>query len=280
MIRRQQFVTTSYYEHMLAGLAEMLEYRRANPLPGDTVAESASRSSREMKQTLFIRLMLRYTAGEDVESIGSDLELLIEAYELCQKDLAAYEGVPEIAPLNIEDWAYQYQEFVQVVGFCILLHRHDCLARFVGLFDAAGFAGEDVLYEDLINKVLPGRREVDEYYHDVYQPLVDAIYADVPEERSRLLSEYCSGWYAAFGNIPNYWHDTHLSMTEEGGSYFGYWVIEAAAVAYLYNIDDSEISHMVYPRDLVEYARSYHPGKSEGHVPSTVCSVKSPLMEK
>ncbi|WP_407719305.1 hypothetical protein [Pseudomonas syringae] len=26
---------------------------------------------------------------------------------------------------------------------------------------------------------------------------------------------------------------------------------------YLYNIDDSKIDHMVYPKDLVEYARNY-----------------------
>lgn len=31
--------------------------------------------------------------------------------------------------------------------------------------------------------------------------------------------------------------------------------IEAGAIAFLYDIDDSEIDHRVYPKDLVEYAR-------------------------
>ncbi len=35
-----------------------------------------------------------------------------------------------------------------------------------------------------------------------------------------------------------------------------HWALEAGAVAFLYGIDDSKIDHMVYPKDLVEYARS------------------------
>jgi hypothetical protein len=31
--------------------------------------------------------------------------------------------------------------------------------------------------------------------------------------------------------------------------------IEAGTIAFLYDIDDSEIDHRVYPKDLVEYAR-------------------------
>jgi hypothetical protein len=87
---------------------------------------------------------------------------------------------------------------VQVIGFCALLHRTDLLKRFVRLIDNAGYVGDDTLYEDLLCKALPNRHDVDQWYHDVYSPLVQAIY-----------------------------------------------------------IDDSKIDHMVYPKDLVEYARSY-----------------------
>ncbi|MFJ2683063.1 PoNe immunity protein domain-containing protein [Pseudomonas sp. NPDC087342] len=51
------------------------------------------------------------------------------------------------------------------------------------------------------------------------------------------------------------WHDLHLQG--EDGNYVGYWAIEAGAIAFLYDIDDSEIDHMVYPKDLVEYARAH-----------------------
>jgi len=257
MKRRQQFITEGYYKSMLSICDEILAERAVSPLFGDTPEESAFRTSSERKDTLFMRLMLKYTAGEEISSLREDLERLIEAYEDLQKDFAAYEGMPNIAPLNIEDAVFQYQEFVQVVGFCILLHENELLARFVALMDAAGFAGDDMLYEDLLKKVLPARQELNEYYHAVYESLIESIYADGASERSRLLGEYCSGWYAAFAELPNYWHDTHLRMKEDDGSYFGYWVMEAAAIAYLYGIDDSEIDHMVYPKDLVAYARSF-----------------------
>lgn len=51
------------------------------------------------------------------------------------------------------------------------------------------------------------------------------------------------------------WHDGHLQMTDTDGHYFGYWAFEAGAVAFLLDIDDSSIDHMVYPKDLVAYAR-------------------------
>jgi hypothetical protein len=40
------------------------------------------------------------------------------------------------------------------------------------------------------------------------------------------------------------------------GDYFGYWAFEAGAVAYLLDLDDSAITHMVYPKDLVAWARA------------------------
>ncbi|KPY26140.1 PoNe immunity protein domain-containing protein, partial [Pseudomonas syringae group genomosp. 3] len=147
----------------------------------------------------------------------------------------------------------QYEECVQVISLCILLHRTDLLKRFVTLMDEAGYAGDDTLYEDLLRKILPNRQDIDQWYHDVYTPLIQAIYADSKEKSSKLLSEYCKQWYPAFKQAP--WHDTHLQGEE--GNYVGYWAFEAGAIAFLYGIDDSKIDHMVYPKDLVEYARNY-----------------------
>lgn len=129
------------------------------------------------------------------------------------------------------------------------------LKRFAKLVDDANYKGEDTLYEDLLRKRLPDREDVDEWYHDVYTPLIEAIYADEKAEASQLLTDYCEQWYAAFSHAP--WHDSHLNGDE--GSYVGYWAIEAAAVAYLYDIDDSKVEHMVYPKALVDYARSHNP---------------------
>jgi len=254
--RRQPFITDGYYKNLVkfhdSAKASWLE----DPLEGDTPEHGASLTAYEVKMSAFNGLMLRYTAGEDISSLGFFLEALVEAYEQYQHALGRYHGEADIAPLNIQDLVFEYQEFVQVVSFCVLLHRHDLLSRFVRLMDRAGLSAQDVLYEDLLKKCLPDRFEVDEYYHDLYEPLVEAVYAGTPDEASRLLADYCSGWYGAFANLSNYWHDTHLTMTETDGAYFGYWALEAAGIAYLYDIDDSAVDHMVYPRDLVEYARA------------------------
>jgi hypothetical protein len=52
------------------------------------------------------------------------------------------------------------------------------------------------------------------------------------------------------------WHDSHLNLTARGPGYYGYWAVEAAAVAYLLELDDSTFrDHLVYPKDLIDFAR-------------------------
>ena len=199
------------------------------------------------------KLLATYTAGEEISTLLPILEDLIEKYEIRQNKLAKNEQTPDISPLAISDYPYQYQECVQVIGFCILLHRTDLLKRFVFLIDNAGYEGTDTLYEDLLCKILPGRHDIDQWYHDVYSPLVQAVYSKTTTEATSHLEKYCNQWYPAFQQAP--WYDTHHQGEE--GSYVGYWAIEAGAIAFLYGIDDSTVDHMVYPKDLVEYARNH-----------------------
>lgn len=217
--------------------------------------EEASQRAKYFQTLALDKLLATYTSGENIENLTPLLEDLVKKYEIRQKTLAEYQGVQNISPLAIDDWINQYEEAVQVISLCILLHRTDLLPRFVKLIDDAGYAGEDTLYEALLNKVMPNRHDVDEWYHDVYTPLIQAIYSDNKEDPPKLLKKYCKQWYPAFKQAP--WHDTHLQGEE--GTYVGYWAFEAGAVAFLYGIDDSKIDHMVYPKDLVEYARNHQP---------------------
>ncbi|HEM7878850.1 DUF1911 domain-containing protein [Burkholderia contaminans] len=70
------------------------------------------------------------------------------------------------------------------------------------------------------------------------------------------------------------WHDSHLNLSNEWGLYFGYWAIEAAALSYILELDDTSLrEHIVYPKDLVDFARSFEePAKSSavGTSPKTV----------
>ena len=250
---RQKFFCEKHYEHFLREHDELIEFFRTNKFKSDSALEEASQRAKYFQTLALDKLLATYTAGENVETLNPLLEDLIEKYEIRQKTLAEYQGIPNISPLAIDDWPNQYEEAVQVISLCILLHRIDLLPRFIKLIDDAGYAGDDTLYEALLNKVMPNRHDIDEWYHDVYTLLIQAIYSDDKEEQPKLLKKYCQQWYPAFKQAP--WHDTHLQGDE--GIYVGYWSFEAGAAAFLYGINDSKIDHMVYPKDLVEYARNY-----------------------
>lgn len=255
MKQRQKFFTESQYNTFLKEYEEVLEFCKTNTFQSSSPEQEASLRARHLQDLLLDKILACYTAGEAVETLIPLLEELIEKYEIRQNKLAIYEQEPTISPLAIDDWLDQYEECVQVISLCILLQRTDLLKRFVALTDKAGYAGDDTLYEDLLRKSLPNRHDIDQWYHDVYTLLIKATYAESKEESSKLLDDYCKQWYSAFKQAP--WHDTHLQG--EDGSYVGYWAFEAGAIAFLYGIDDSRINHMIYPKDLVEYARNYRP---------------------
>ncbi|BBP70651.1 hypothetical protein PHLH6_26550 [Pseudomonas sp. Seg1] len=252
---RQHLFTKTHYENFKREHDEVIVFFETNTFQSDSAEEEASLRATYFKQLAFDRLLAAYTAGEEIYSLIPLLEDLIAKHELRQAKLAEYQRTPDISPLAINDWLDEYEECVQIIGFCILLHRTDLLKRFVQLIDRAGYAGDDTLYEDLLVKLLPDRHDVDQWFHETYSPLILAIYAESKGEASEYLKNYCAQWYAAFQQAP--WHDSHLKG--ENGNYVGYWAIEAGAIAYLYGIDDNQIDHMVYPKDLVEYARSHAP---------------------
>ena len=71
------------------------------------------------------------------------------------------------------------------------------------------------------------------------------------------MQQYLDGWYKAFEGVP--WHNGHLVVTEEYSAYEGYWAFEAAAVCILLGLDDAPFrDHMVYPKDLADWARAHN----------------------
>ncbi|MBK5396079.1 DUF1911 domain-containing protein [Pseudomonas sp. TH39(2020)] len=251
MIKRQKYLTVKRHENFIINYKKSFIFWEDKLFQADSPEQEKSIRARHF-QTLHLKnILIRYTAGEEVHNLAILLETLVESYENLQKKLAQFEQIENITPLIIDDWVDEYQECLQVISLCILLHRRDLLKRFVFLIDNAGYAGTDTLYEDLLIKVLPEREDVDQWYHDVYTLLIQAIYTEDKNNASELLEKHCTNWYSHFDQAP--WHDSHKDGDE--GSYVGYWALEAGAIAFLYDIDDSNIDHMVYPKDLVKYAR-------------------------
>lgn len=259
--RRQQFITEKYFLTMKPMVEESYRYWSENVGEGDTPEEKKSLALMDSAQTALDLLLLHYTAGAPIEALRVQLGEVVEAYERYQKALGVFQEAPEMAPLGL-DQLDDYERCMQLIGLCYLLHRRDLLPRIARLEDP-GYAGEDTLYEDLLSFELEGRFEVDAWYHDEpYRDLVNSLYRDTPAERLDDVQKYLKAWYPAFKSVP--WHDGHLRMTETDGDYFGYWAFEAGAVAYLLDLDDSSITHMVYPKDLVAWAREHKQLSEDG----------------
>lgn len=254
--RRQPYLTEAYYNNMVRFFDEEEAFWTAQVLDEDHEGQGDSLKADEIRLATFCGLLLRYTAGEPIAKLEPLLERLIDQCEMYQRCLEYSEGVRGVSPLNIKALLSHYQEFIQIVSLCILLQRKDLLGRFVRLTDQAGFSGDDALYEKLLGKQLPDRVDVDTCYHPMYGLLIQAINAQTPGEAALCLQKYCDAWYESFEGESTYWHDTHTEIDGCEGSYIGYWAFEAGAVAYLFDIDDSEIASMVYPKDLVDYARA------------------------
>ncbi|AXK52125.1 MULTISPECIES: PoNe immunity protein domain-containing protein [Pseudomonas] len=263
MNRRQVFLSHKQYHDFLESLAGEEAHWQTHSMMADSPEQEASLKASTVRSARLHHLILGYTGGAPMEQLARELDGVIEGYEDYQRKLEVYEERPDIAPLNIEDYPDEYEEYVQVISLCILLQRSDLLPRLVLLQDRAGFGGQDTLIEDLLKPYLPDRAELDEWYHSLYSPLIWAIYSEDPDEPRQLLVEYCNQWYEAFEQAP--WHDSHLQGDE--GSYFGYWAFEAAAVAYLFGLDDSAVKHMIFPREMLEYARRFTPPISQGVIP-------------
>jgi hypothetical protein len=251
--RRQQFLTENYYQVLAKHFGDSAAYWAANTPEADSPQEAKSLAAASIADDSFMLWILRYTAGEPIEQLRSELTSVVEAYERYQKALEAYEQVPEIAPLGLGEIG-QYERCMQLIGLCYLLHRRDLLPRIIALEDPA-YAGADAFYEDFLSYEMSDRFDTNDMLHiELYDRLVHAMYAETDEESVEDIQKYVLAWYPAFKYVP--WHDGHLRINGTDGDYFGYWAFEAGAVAYLLDLDDSSITHMVYPKDLVAWARA------------------------
>jgi hypothetical protein len=251
--RRQVFLTQEFFKGSSTQIEESIALWLRTLPQGESLEARQSSAASLVASDTYELFSLRYTAGIPIEQLRRELTGVIEAYERYQKALEAYEEIPQVAPLGFEDIG-DYERALQLVSLCYLLHRRDLLPRLRALLDP-GYAGEDTVYEDLMAFDVAGRADIDEWYHaEPYSTLVNAMYLD-KAEASAELKAYCDGWYKCFEVVP--WHNSHTRIEGSEGDYFGYWAFEAGAVVFLYDLDDTAIDHMVYPRELVAWAREH-----------------------
>lgn len=253
--RRQQFLSEDYFVFYRDWMMESIQYWQDN-VPAGHGSEVAGRASafRLAARTNADLFLLRYTAGESLVALRADLTSVIELYEESASRIRAECGSDDAAPLLLDELE-DYERTMQLIGLCILFHRTDLLPRVAAMFDGTN-AGDDALYEDVLSYYLEERYDVDELLHQKpYRHLLKSL-RDESNKSAADVEKYLKLWYVAMKELT--WHDSHLDLTENGPGYHGYWAIEAGAVAYLLEIDDRAVrDNIVYPKDLVDFARAF-----------------------
>lgn len=258
--RRQRFISEQYFKWLSDFLTGSIDTWSKNlPANGTEDSKRAVAASRRANNR-FTLLLLRYTAGEPIEPLRSELDLILADYEEYAKFQSREFESPNWPPFLLGELK-DYERAMQLIGLCYLLHRRDLLPRIAALEDPS-YRAQDTLYEDLLAYGLEGRTDVDVWFHESYRDCINSVYGDSDEESLTDLNSYLENWYSSMSGVD--WHDSHLDLSEERGLYFGYWAIEAAALVYLLELDDTSLhGHIVYPKDLVQFARTFEePSKS------------------
>ncbi|GJI96903.1 hypothetical protein RugamoR57_36210 [Duganella caerulea] len=254
---RQQFLSEQYFrkdiqDAITISIPGVLKILNAP----DSDAEDRSRVSEEIADITCKNFFLNYTAGDSIAVLRDSFISVVEAYECAARYYREY-AESSIAPIFGFQEIDDFERIIQLVSLAILLHRRELIPRIHSLIANSTYDGKDAMYEELIGHDLPDRPFLDAWYHQLpYLHLLNATDEEGPEAKIIQMEKYLKVWYTSMKKAV--WHDSHLGVTEDGGDYFGYWAIEAAAIVYLYNIDDSSFrDHIVYPKDLADFAREF-----------------------
>ncbi len=252
--RRQRFISEPYFKWLSRFLLESIDkWSRILPANGSEDEKQAGAAAFRASDR-FELVLLRYTAGEPIGPMRDEMDGIVAEYEELAKWQRLALGRPDWSAFRLSDLG-EYERAMQLIGLCFLLHRQDLLPRIAALQDPL-YRGRDTLYEELLDYGLDGRVDVDSWIHESYRNCINSMFGDSDEESLADLNAYLGQWYSSMSSVD--WHDSHLDLSEERGLYFGYWAIEAAALAYLLELDDASLrEHIVYPKDLGDFARSF-----------------------
>ncbi|MAT65275.1 MAG: hypothetical protein CMN57_06495 [Gammaproteobacteria bacterium] len=198
-------------------------------------------------------LVFSYSGGHTIEELASFLPTVLEyweAYASLHVEFHESEesGGHKVPHLDLYD--SDYWKALQLVCFAILLGHTGLLGRIMDLLVYEN-DDQDALLEALVAPYLPGRPEATIYTRQLPYRKTRKIFAAKPAARPALMAQYLDEWYDASRREP--YHDRHKSSI-----FPGYWSLEAAAMTFILDIDDSSYRDKpFYPADLVDYARQH-----------------------
>ena len=194
------------------------------------------------------QIFILYSMGSPVEQLVPLAEKAIEYYLKCENDPNAEEDL-------FKDFIGNYEAALHLVCIGLLFDVDSVLlAELRETF--LNKKGKDLLIDQILSKKIEINivsKKV--HYPKLYEKLID-LDGLVSEDRSETIVQYMEDWYKVMKKTD--WHGDHKSSAiNEASSFVGYWAIEAAAIVYIYGIDDSRLQEMpYYPKDLVHFAQN------------------------
>ena len=256
-VRRQDYLDEESYANTLTQIAaDKANFQAALTIPDATPHGLVTARMMIASYDWFV-FQLKFTAGEPVEMLANLLDGVIVSFEDYARELKSAPNPYERAAFNLADSIDDYVDYLNLLSALVLLRRSDLLPRAAGLLEGTIVGGQDVIVEDILKFFITGRPAPDEsYWGKPYQILIDAIDAESRKEAARKMTQYVKKWYPAMKGQASFW-GKHEQIVPEFTPYSGYWAMCAAAFTYLYDIDDTGYcDELVYPKDLVSYARS------------------------
>ncbi|MFC7422134.1 PoNe immunity protein domain-containing protein [Iodobacter arcticus] len=266
--RRQQFLYPDLYKNCLDFQIKsiQMEYKNVQAVLNDP-QRGCGHSDHALYQAYvyhesFWLWMLDYTAGINLDELALRLSGIVDLFDEWFNVEKAYNQrlIKKSPEKNIDPNAaapdfynqLNYEDTLQLLSVAIMLRDQSSVQRIIKALKF--YRQRDGLFEQLIFDFVDDGLDTFELFHDDPYKLLLQVYFD-PEgtEGLGLIQQYLKAWYPAQEGAR--WYDAHRTIVDDNAPYYGYWAFEAGATAYLLDMDDSQIEHMVYPKDLVTYAK-------------------------
>jgi hypothetical protein len=229
------------------------------------------------------RISLEYTAGAPIEELkGLLYPAAVDAFEawcFAFRDWHYHEfpdskakfEADKAIPIDVElEVSTSYLELLRLLSLGVLFREDAQLLRIAKLIHS--LRREDTIVEELLMPFVPDSCEMNEFYHvALYDDLMGAAWNE-GEKSAQFMTKFLNAWYKYFEGA--HWHNAHLRFGDiedspDWANYYGYFAWEAAAMVYLYDLDDSAYrNHVLYPKDLVDWA--FKQGKApKSHEPDS-----------
>jgi Domain of unknown function (DUF1911) len=258
--RRQQFLTQEYSEKARTYWNAIITAQTANLMKPESEPGVYLDLSRNIAGEFQDRLFLNYTAGDPIDPLRAELEVVVAAFERYGEYLWKHTGDRNESVFKFYSLD-EYCQLMQLVGLCFLLHRRDLLPRIAALQDGVdgSTGGADALFEELMIGAVGSELRYGTDHACHLAPYESLFYALTEENRPEQLDElqaFLQRWYKDLEGTA--WYNAH---SPEGGGepagYFGYWSFEAGAAVILLGIEDDSAfhKHLYYPKDLVAWCR-------------------------